>query len=186
MVKQDLRFERTEKSLEKAFLRLLQTKEMAKISVKELCQEAQVSRNAFYQHYETKEHLYESLLQKILLSMEEACRPVAKDIKHITPEENRLFLDNILQAVAYSRFIIEPLLISQPASFTAAFHQMIIATNLDTTRLSDVSVDPAAIHVFAGAIVSFVSYWILETDLTLNEAQDKLFSIVGQMQVGVN
>ncbi|EHI75234.1 TetR family transcriptional regulator [Streptococcus criceti] len=53
-MKKDLRFEKTEKNLQEAFLHLLQAKDLTKISVKEICQLAQVSRNAFYQHYETQ------------------------------------------------------------------------------------------------------------------------------------
>lgn len=183
-MKQDLRFEKTEKALQEAFLNLLQTKELSKISVKELCELAQVSRNAFYQHYKTKEHLYDNILNELLLSIEDACRPVAKDLKHITSEENRQFLDNILNAVAHNHFIIHQLLTSQPANFATAFQQMIVTANLDGSHKLGLTIDPASIHVFSGAIVAFVKYWLLETDLSLTEAQDKLFAIVGQMRVG--
>ncbi|MGT2928731.1 TetR/AcrR family transcriptional regulator [Streptococcus dentasini] len=183
MVKRDLRFEKTEKNLQEAFLHLLQAKDLTKISVKEICQLAQISRNAFYQHYETKEHLYESLLQKILLSMEEACRPVAKELSHITPAENRLFLNNILHAVDQNRFIIHQLLTSQPASFSAAFHQMIVTTNLEGSHEHGLTIDPASIHIFSGAIVSFVNYWLLDTNLSLEKAQEKLFATIGNLRL---
>lgn len=184
ILKQDLRFEKTEKALQKAFLSLLQTKELSKISVKELCELAQVSRNAFYQHYETKEHLYDNILNELLLSIKDACRPVAKDLSHITPGENRQFLDNILNAVDHNRFIIHQLLTSQPANFSTAFQQMIVTANLDGSQKLGLTIDTASIHIFSGAIVAFVEYWLLETDLSLTEAQDKLFAIVGQMRVG--
>ncbi|MEX2803646.1 TetR/AcrR family transcriptional regulator [Streptococcus sp. H31] len=114
-MKQDLRFARTEKAIQKAFLDLLQEKEIGSISVKEMCDLAEISRNAFYQHYESKEHLYQSMLQQILFSIEEACRPVVSDLATVTEAESRLFLVNILLAVEQNRFIIDRLLSSQPS-----------------------------------------------------------------------
>ncbi|MGT2754332.1 TetR/AcrR family transcriptional regulator [Streptococcus ovis] len=182
-MKQDLRFEKTEKALQEAFLNLLQTKELSKISVKELCELAQVSRNAFYQHYETKEHLYDNILNELLLSIEDACRPLVKDVATITEVEGRLFLDKILLAVDQNRFVINQLLTSQPAVFTAAFHDMLVSANIQSSHSIGTTPNIAYIHIFSGGIVAFVKYWLLETKLTLEEAQDKLFSIVGQMRV---
>lgn len=183
-MKRDLRFEKTEKALQEAFLNLLQTKELSKISVKELCELAQVSRNAFYQHYETKEHLYDNILNELLLSIEDACRPLVKDVATITEVEGRLFLDKILLAVDQNRFVINQLLTSQPAVFTAAFHDMLVSANIQSSHSIGTTPDISYIHIFSGGIVAFVKYWLLETDLSLTEAQDKLFAIVGQMRVG--
>ncbi|NEW65824.1 TetR/AcrR family transcriptional regulator [Carnobacteriaceae bacterium zg-84] len=182
-MKQDLRFEKTEKAIQKAFFELLQQKDMAKISVKEICELAQISRNAFYQHYETKEHLYDSLLQHILISIEKACRPLVKDMTSITDVERRLFLDNILFAVHQNRFIIYQLLSNQPAVFSAAFKEMLIsAMCLSTIQLNGLP-NLYYIHVFAGGIVAFVNYWLLETSDTLEEAQDQLFLLLGQLNL---
>lgn len=182
-MKQDLRFEKTEKALQEAFLILLQTKELAKISVKELCELAQISRNAFYQHYETKEHLYDAILTELLLSIEEACRPLVKDVATITEVEGRLFLDNILFAVNQHRFVFYQLLTSQPAVFTAAFHDMLVSANIQSSHSIGTTPDISYIHIFSGGVVAFVKYWLLETSFTLEEAQEKLFAIIGQMRV---
>lgn len=182
-MKQDLRFEKTEKALQKAFLELLQTKEIAKISVKELCELAQVSRNAFYQHYETKEHLYDSMLKEILLAIEQACRPLVTDLADISALEGRLFLDNILLAVDQHRFVIYQLLTSQPAAFSAAFHDMLVSANIQSSHSIGTTPDISYIHIFSGGVVAFVSYWLLQTSFTLEEAQEKLFAIIGQMRV---
>lgn len=183
ILKQDLRFQKTETALQKAFLELLQTKELTKISVKEICELAQVSRNAFYQHYETKEHLYDNILKEILLSMEQACRPLVKDMTRISAVESRLFLDNILRAVEQHRFVMYQLLTSQPATFKAAFHQMLISANMQCSHELVVTPDMSYLHIFAGGVTAFVSHWLLETSFTLEEAQEKLFAILGRLQV---
>lgn len=175
MNKADLRFEKTEKAIQDAFLQLLMANELTKISVKEICQNAQISRNAFYQHYETKEHLYQAIQTEILLAMEDACRPLVDHLADIKAAERRQFLDNILIAVDQHRDKIYRLLSSQPAYFSLAFRDMLIKANLKSSQQFPDSVNLAFIHCFSGAISAFVSYWLLETDWTLLEAQDQLF-----------
>lgn len=182
MVKLDLRFEKTEKAIQDAFLKLLMAKELRQISVKEICQNAHISRNAFYQHYETKEHLYQAIQTEILLAMEDACRPVAENITDIQASENRQFLDNILIAVDQHQEKIYQLLKSQPANFSLAFRDMLIHANIKTNQQFTDHINLAFIHIFSGAVASFISYWLLETDLTLLEAQEQLFTILKHLK----
>lgn len=49
--KEDRRIRRTRKQLEKALIRLLKKKSIQKITVKELAEEADITRATFYQHY---------------------------------------------------------------------------------------------------------------------------------------
>lgn len=178
MVKQDRRFEKTEKAIQDAFLQLLTVKKLPKISVKEICQLAQISRNAFYQHYETKEHLYQSIQNEILLAMEEACRPVVDNLADIQTAERRQFLENILTAVDQQKEKIYQLLNSQPAHFSLAFRDMLIQANIKSSQEFPDPINLAFIHIFSGAVSSFVFYWLFETNFTLSEAQEQLFYIL--------
>lgn len=178
MLKSDLRFKKTEKALKDAFLDLLLTTEISKLSVKTICEKAQISRNAFYQHYETKEHLYQSIQIEILLAIEDACKPVVNNIENITISERRQYLDNILTAVDNNRDKIHKLLISQPAHFSMAFRDMLIKSISKPNETFATKVSMAYIHIFSGAISTFISYWLLETELSLLEAQEQLFDIL--------
>ncbi|MEO0561980.1 MAG: TetR/AcrR family transcriptional regulator, partial [Chloroflexota bacterium] len=60
--KEDRRIRRTRKRLQDAVISLLQRKLLAKIQIKEIVEEADVSRTTFYQHFETKEQLLLSLI----------------------------------------------------------------------------------------------------------------------------
>lgn len=162
MNKTDLRFEKTEKAIQDAFLQLLMAKELTKISVKEICQNAQISRNAFYQHYETKEHLYQAIQTEILLAMEDACRPVVDNLANITEAESRQFLDNILIAVEQHKDKIYQLLRSQPAHFSLAFRDMLVKANVKSSQQFPDPINLAFIHCFSGAVSSFVSYCSLK------------------------
>lgn len=59
---EDLRYQRTEAAIRKAFLGLLAHMPLERISVKRLCEEAHISRNAFYLHYENTTALYHALM----------------------------------------------------------------------------------------------------------------------------
>ena len=67
--KVDLRILKTKKSLKSALRQLLEEKSFDKISVKEICERAMVSRITFYNYYSDKyallEELFEDLSQKI-------------------------------------------------------------------------------------------------------------------------
>ena len=47
----DLRIEKTERSIVRAFLKLRAEKPLEKIRVKELCEKAEINKSTFYAHY---------------------------------------------------------------------------------------------------------------------------------------
>lgn len=63
--KEDRRVRRTRKFLQDALISLLRRKPLAKIQIKEIVEEADVSRPTFYQHFETKEKLLFSLIDDL-------------------------------------------------------------------------------------------------------------------------
>ena len=66
MNKNDLRYQKTETKLRSALISLLKRNNIETISVRDICEEAGCSRNAFYLHYETKEDLYEAIITSII------------------------------------------------------------------------------------------------------------------------
>lgn len=82
---------KTDILLERALLRLLEKKNFKKISVNDICQEAMVSRSAFYQHFQDKYELLSHCIDQELsvqrsinknLSMEQALENLLKAIQH--------------------------------------------------------------------------------------------------------
>lgn len=63
--KEDRRIRRTRKRLQDALIYLLRRKLLAKIQIKEIVEEADLSRTTFYQHFETKEQLLFSLMDDL-------------------------------------------------------------------------------------------------------------------------
>lgn len=58
----DLRYSRTEKHIRKAFFQLLKTKPYEKIKINDIIELAEISRNAFYLHYYSKDELLDSII----------------------------------------------------------------------------------------------------------------------------
>ncbi len=64
-MKEDRRIRRSRKLLQSALVTLLRRKNLAKIQIKEIVEEADVARSTFYQHFETKEQLLFSLVDDL-------------------------------------------------------------------------------------------------------------------------
>ncbi len=74
----DLREKKTRRSLHNAFLELRSRKALERITVKELCERAEISKATFYLHYRDIYDLSDSLQMEVI-------RNIVQNIKH--PEE---------------------------------------------------------------------------------------------------
>lgn len=84
--KVDFRIIKTERKLRKALFDLLKEKDINSISVKEICQQAGCSRNAFYNHYPYKEKLYYAVIESVQDEIEAAMEIMDVDKAEITDE----------------------------------------------------------------------------------------------------
>ncbi len=71
MNKDDLRFARTEKLIEEAFLKNVEEKGFDKTSVSDICRDAGISRHAFYTHYEDKYRLLDRFMEELDITLQE-------------------------------------------------------------------------------------------------------------------
>lgn len=65
----DLRIEKTRKSIINAFLEIRSKKELEKITVKEICEKAQINKSTFYSHYHDIYDLSEQLETEVIHSI---------------------------------------------------------------------------------------------------------------------
>lgn len=75
----DLRYSRTEKHIKRAFLELLKTKPYDKIKVADIIELAEISRNAFYLHYYSKDELLDSFINSYANQFIEAQEEILKN-----------------------------------------------------------------------------------------------------------
>lgn len=65
----DLRIEKTKRSIINSFLEMRSKKELEKITVKELCEKAQINKSTFYSHYHDVYDLSEQLETEVVNSI---------------------------------------------------------------------------------------------------------------------
>ena len=94
--------QKTRLMLSSALMRLLEKRSFRKISVGDICQEALVSRSAFYVHFADKYELLRFCMEEMLLKQEEAGRGRTLEAQMMIMLENvrshRRMLHNILLA----------------------------------------------------------------------------------------
>lgn len=106
MKKNDLRVKRTNKMIIEAFLRLLETKSMERITIQEIADEAMINRATFYAHFKDKQDLYEHLFHIAIQTFTSILdlEPLMEDNKLKLKRVNRA-LTQIYQLVAENKAI---------------------------------------------------------------------------------
>lgn len=69
-MKTDARIRYTRQTIQQVFIDLLKQKPLGKITVKEICEKAQINRSTFYKHYEDVYHLMYKLEEAALNHLE--------------------------------------------------------------------------------------------------------------------
>lgn len=87
MKKEDLRAKKTKRAIRNAFIELVKEKGYNNMSVSDIAERAEINRNTFYLHYESKDQLVESLIKDLLESQSEKMLKVStrivKDRQHV-------------------------------------------------------------------------------------------------------
>ncbi|MDT8719454.1 TetR/AcrR family transcriptional regulator [Clostridium sp. 19966] len=177
-MKKDLRFIKTEESLYDTMLELLKTNTIDKITVTMICHEAKCSRNAFYLHYQTKEDLYNSIINDCIASIQKACEPVVNKFKEIQERQNYLFMSHIINAVENSKNTIYILIKSSHGVFSdmlkEAIYQSFRKTSVELSKQAVTDAYCSYNMFLASGIVGFLEYWLTESHMSIDEAKNTL------------
>lgn len=94
-MKKDLRVIKTKKNLQTALLTLLKEKPLEKVSIAELCREANVNRGTFYLHFQDVPELFEMYFEEITIDLKKAyyepLHLTNNHISHLEPHMVRIF-----------------------------------------------------------------------------------------------
>ncbi|WP_455538895.1 TetR/AcrR family transcriptional regulator [Terrisporobacter sp.] len=177
-MKKDLRFQKTEYLLKEAIFELLREKSYKQISVTDICKKAMCSRNAFYQHYESKEHLIESIINSIISDVLAGCAPTVTSIHEVNQETIRHYTDNILSAVYERKDDIRLLLDINHLYFCSKLKKSIIENNLSLYSKCVATPEEELVNLYwvyiSSGIIGFIEYWLVNSHLTITEAQNML------------
>ena len=171
----DLRYIKTEENLKKTLLRMLEKQRLEEISIKELCLNARCSRNAFYQHYQTKDELYNGILNDILAAIEDSTQPIERDQSTMDENKIRAFTYRLLFVIDEHREKFaslmngnEMFLIFLSESLYQAFqkHYLLITEGRRMPLNGELIT-----RYFCCGIAGLTEQWLKDSSITLEQAQ---------------
>ncbi len=174
----DLRFIKTEENLKKALLYMLESRRLEEISIKAICEKAKCSRNAFYQHYQSKDELYNAALSDIIATIEESTQPIARDQRTMNDKRIRAYTYKLLRTIDEHRSEFDSLrngndrfLLLMSDSLYHAFQKHYSFINVKRP-ISDQG--ELITRYFCCGIAGFIEQWLKEGNSSLETAQRSL------------
>lgn len=172
--KKDQRIVRTQKAIITAFYELLATKNIADISVKEICDKADVNRGTFYTHFEDKYHLLDYCIYELMKDVDVAITKANND-KNIIDYYEEVF-EHVVDFFIKKKSLAKSIL-AQSSSLILDDVRKHLTTNAEKKiRESIASGVKYCVPVefltqfFVGGVISAVRAWIFnELDMSKNE-----------------
>ena len=180
----DLRIMKTQEQLQNALLELLETKELKEITVKEICDKAGISRNAFYQHYGYKEDLYDQMVARATEGIRDSLTPVIPDASHLSQDAVVSYAKHIVEGISQVRDLIYVMLKNDNGIFLRQLTDLIFGQNL-TNALSFFDIEDSRelrlyYEFLSGGMSAFIIKWVLEGGLTEDQAVSLMSNILLQ------
>ena len=180
----DLRIIKTQERLQNALLELLEAKDLKAITVKEICDIAGISRNAFYQHYSYKEDLYDQMVAQATERIRDSLIPIVPDASGLKEEAIVSYAKRITAGISEVKELIYVMLKGDDGIFLRQLTDLIsgqILTNaLSFFDMKD-SPELRLYYEFQSAgMAAFIIKWILDTDVSEEKAEELLVQILLQ------
>ena len=103
----DRRVKYTTSLLKESLVRLMQTKPISKISVKMLCEDADINRSTFYAHFDDQYGLLRSLENEVITNFK---KYLSDNVMHEQPETTVLVIKQLLDYAAEDTDLLKVLL----------------------------------------------------------------------------
>lgn len=180
----DLRILKTQEKLQNALLDLLKTKELKAITVKEICNKAGISRNAFYQHYGYKEDLYDQMVARATERIRESLSPIIPDSSHIRRNIIESYAKHVIDGIMEVKDLISVMLKGDDGIFLRQLTDLIFGQYLtDAIPFFDVK-DSNELRLYyefiSAGMAAFIIRWVVENDVSQKDAASLLTSILIQ------
>ena len=180
----DLRILKTQERLQNALLELLDTKELKEITVKEICDKAGISRNAFYQHYGYKEDLYDQMVARATEGIRDSLMPIIQDASAVNDKTIASYAKHIVEGVSEVRELIYVMLKRDDGIFLRQLTDLIFGQNL-TNALSFFDMkDSAELRLYyefqSAGMAAFIIKCILDEGLSEEKAAELFARILLQ------
>ncbi|MDY2985621.1 MAG: TetR/AcrR family transcriptional regulator [Synergistes jonesii] len=174
----DLRFIKTEENLKKSLLYMLESNRLEDISIKAICQEAKCSRNAFYQHYQTKESLYNAILGDIIATIEEGTQPMDRNQSAMNDQKIKAYTYKFLRIIDEHRSEFKSLRNGNELFLTLLsnflYHAYLKHYSYVTDGKQITDQGELITRYFCCGIAGFIEQWLRADNISLETAQHNL------------
>ena len=185
----DLRIIKTQERLQNALLELLGTKEIKAITVKEICDRAGISRNAFYQHYGYKEGLYDQMVARATEKIRDSLTPLIPDVSQVKEDIVASYAKGIIDGVSEVRELIYVMLKSDDGVFLRQLTDLIYDQILTNSFSFFDAADSRELRLFykflSAGMAAFIIKWVLDGDIAEKDAVALLTEILSQISITI-
>ena len=180
----DLRILKTQERLQNALLDLLETKELKAITVKEICDKAGISRNAFYQHYGYKEDLYNQMVARATEGIRDSLMPIVPDETDLKEETIELYAKHIIDGISEVKDLLYVMLKGDEGQFlrqlTDLIHEQYMTTALPFFDMKDSETLRLYYEFQCAGMAAFIIRWVLTEGLSEDKAATLLAGMLLQ------
>ena len=183
----DLRIMKTQERLQNALLELLGKKDLKAITVKEICDQAGISRNAFYQHYGYKEDLYDQMVAQATEGIRNSLTPIIPDASHLDKNALGTFVKQFIDGISEVRELIYVMLKGDEGIFLRQLTDLIFGQNLTNAipfyHIEDSKELRLYYEFLSAGMAAFIVKWVLDENLSKQEASLLLTEILLQISI---
>lgn len=185
---EDRRIKKSKHAIKQAFITLLQTKELDKITIKDITTSADINRGTFYLHYIDKYDLLSSMEDEYIKNMSNKLNFDYLHIKYSSTEEfAREFTTKILKNIMiyidnnidFYKVILN---IDRKSQIENKISQLMLSNMhthvTSTNEIAGIPLDYFHSYV-SGATISFIKHWVQDDNrMNVDDLADNLFKII--------
>ncbi len=175
--KTDLRIIKSQKAIKKAFLELIREKGYANITITDIAKKAMINRKTFYIHYETKEILYNNIVDDFL----EILSPALDSIQYLKGISQRKHIITLLLQVKEHKDVFN--ILYNDSTNTEFINKLKLKFNYDLISKAHVDKKTKYTHftfellseAYFSLFMTFVQWWVNSSDdVSANEVVDMI------------
>ncbi len=172
----DMRVVKSRNAIKNAFLDLMEEKGYANVSVTDIAKRAQINRKTFYIHYETKEILYNTIVDEFI----EVLSPTLEDIPRLKGKMQRRYIEHLLDKFKEYKRDFNVLINDNTNSDFAnrlkkKFNYDIISKTHITEKTRGTNFTPELLmEAYFYLFMVFARWWVNSSDITTGEVVDMI------------
>lgn len=178
--KQDRRVIRTKRNINSAFLELVKQKELSKITIKELCELADINRKTFYTYFDSVSDVLSELENQIIGEFQKRIEKEKKKKPHLTVADIILCIGELLSA--NTDFVHQLVQVDALEGLEKKVRYVIKAAMKDameqTNQHQSDSAGLALEYIISGAVSMYIEWFSTTNSLSLKGLTDMTVGLV--------